>query len=55
MPKICNSSDLRISVVGSREPNTIPYGNKFRRLKSVVEARSTLLRLIERLTENQGA
>lgn len=55
MPKICNSSDLRISVVGSREPNTIPSGNKLRQLDLVVEARSTLLRLIERLTENQGA
>nr|DAX94428.1 MAG TPA: hypothetical protein [Bacteriophage sp.] len=33
-------------MIGSREPNTIPTGNKFRRLKSVVEARSTILKLI---------
>lgn len=27
-------------MIGSREPNTIPKGNKFRRLEAVVEARS---------------
>nr|DAU98433.1 MAG TPA: hypothetical protein [Caudoviricetes sp.] len=27
-------------MIGSREPNTIPHGNKFRRPNAVVEARS---------------
>lgn len=42
-------------MIGSREPNKIPSGNTLRQLDLVVEARSTLLRLIELLTKNQGA
>nr|DAS70282.1 MAG TPA: hypothetical protein [Bacteriophage sp.] len=38
-------------MIGSREPNITPHGNKFRRPNTVVEARSTLLRLIELLTK----